>query len=1246
MRVHFSFLSYIIGITLLFHISLSPSQTQLSTINQESLDNLASSYNYTYWNNNWKTTSNERGFSNHTSSYAFDIDYSNLSVNSLLIGQSPSNKQTAYKASHYTIFPHSYAGDIQYAILQDGTAIHEKSNNPTSFGGSDSQLGMFGVWYNNRFVSTNFTNSPAVDAYHTGIEFSTWHDRFKLSFHVKPTSDIANGQLELSFEMPNEYTELLNNGTIYGFGVSTDQGFAVKAGSHGESITVENNNIRVRSSMENLVANQSYQVSIIFYALTENFTTDYATVFEQESEISITGIQTLPYSSIITDDVSYDANEGTHLIQLPRYVMGQYDCRKVARLQSIDFNLINNSNTDKKVRLCFRQDPNINVTGFNTLLCNQNGDPSGFSIQVSKNWHTGTSQFHSGSWIREYTELIIPANTTLNLVYKRTGAMWGETYTASSHQLSVAGVGIPRGSWLEAALGSFGENVTHSPDYEFGNSNGADLRPFLVTNHAYGGTSSECNWTGNVGGIDFWVYQNSSNKRIYQSQVKTDFKKYSPNLTETSVSAYSSDQKLKLDYTFYLTRSDDFTRVYYNVSIEALEDVGFNRFDIFQLGGDIYNIHNTQSVVYGNDDGMQGQFLPTNNGSNDYTTTATALTGTNPWLWAGDGLAYTGATSGIDINTNNGMIIRSYQATFDGIENNTPYFRERSSSIGFSANKGTKPTSYCLVPPPNVSSFKAGDKIDLLVEVAVLPKQATDYYGANVNFANALAQYGNSYELLYRESLGNRIMASSPSNQLDDSFPLTVSTNNNTALVKITGGRGYVPVVFTGLNNITSPKLWKAEGSCWEIVDQSNHGKDFWQVAYNTNTGLYDIIYNVNQDIENDETAEIFYYLGEIPPSPSLISQTQIIGNPWSVATELDVRVTADSVLFAPQVNDLGIVTMATDGQYQWSANQTPIQNSRVKMFYPVTATDFQRYQCIYTSETGCTDTLDFALRQNTSCNSSSPIATAEGAHLATQSFFHTNDYTYYCNDDGELLLGTALEENLLVNGRELKLLIQTPTYVYHPTATAFIGNQDGGVEIRRKWKVEANDVETNQTNIHYFLPKNNLDSINKIFTAASLSPLADEEKIAFFSMSEKDYTTQAFESLKEEDIQLITHGDITDVSTYTLETLVDKRYVSFSVPISSSGGSIASADLITDTDEQISQTKSRIYPTLAAEALTLQIASENVGGTYYVFDLKGGEALMSGQCTSITQRIPLTSLSSGTYILKLANKTYKFIKK
>ena len=84
-------------------------------------------------------------------------------------------------------------------------------------------------------------------------------------------------------------------------------------------------------------------------------------------------------------------------------------------------------------------------------------------------------------------------------------------------------------------------------------------------------------------------------------RVKTKFHRYSPNLSETTVGAISADNKLKFEYTFYLNRSDDYFRVYYKIKVEALENTSFSRLDIFQMGGDFYNIHNTQALVYGND---------------------------------------------------------------------------------------------------------------------------------------------------------------------------------------------------------------------------------------------------------------------------------------------------------------------------------------------------------------------------------------------------------------------------------------------------------------------------------------------------------------------------------------------------------------------------------------------------------------------------------------------------------------------
>ena len=953
----------------------SHSQTILNEINEASFNNYADTYNYTYWDDSWKSSiAHHRRFSNQTNDYALNIDFTDLSIQSLLITDATNTASLGFHALNSHIFTNNYSGNIDYSILQNGTAIYEKANKPTNTGNKDSQMAEYGVWCNRRFVSGNLTNSAPIEPYFTGIEFTNWHNRFKMTFHIKPTTTIVNGQLKLVVEIPAEYLNYYNSDALHAFGTETNKGFVIKKGDSAESISIAGTTVTVLTTAQDFVADESYEVSILFHAVKENLSSTYTTAFDSESEITITANQTAPAVSDLSNNVSYSENEGLHIIDIPRYWMGQYNCNLVDEIQAIDISMTNSEAEAKSVRLCIRQVPNINVTGFNSVICNANGDPAGLPLQVSKNWHPGVVQLYSGRWIKEYTEFIIPANTTLNFQYKRTGAKWGETYSASSHQLSVVGAGIPRGGWLEAALGSFGESITHSPDYAYGSTNGADIRPFLVTNEAYGGTSTECGWTGNTGGLDMWVYEDSNNTRQYQSEVKTDFKKYSPNLTETTIGAVSADRKLKLDYTFYLNRSDDYLRVYYKINIEALEAVSFNRFDIFQLGGDIYNIHNTQSVVYGNDAGNQGTFTPTNSGSNTYTTAEIPLTGSNPWVWAGDGLSYAGAESGIDIDTNNGMIIREYKATLNGVENNTPYFRERSSSIGYSAgqNLNINPTSYCIVTPPGTTSFAAGDTIELLVEVVVFPKLDGDYYGPNSNFEEALALYGNSYELLYRESLGNTITAASPTNTIDSVYPLTVETIDNTGLVTITGGKGYVPLVFSGLTRSSNPELWKASDSCWELVDQSVHGKDFWQTNFNPQTSTFDLIYNVNQDLENDESAVIQYYLGTPPPQPSILTQSTVGENPSTSESELTAIADIDAVVLEPQLNAYGSITNAIDLNYAWTGPNNLTHTGRVLNFDPIQETDQGEYIVTCTNAFGCTNTKSYTIATTTTL--SNPI--------------------------------------------------------------------------------------------------------------------------------------------------------------------------------------------------------------------------------------------------------------------------------
>lgn len=941
-------------------IKIGSGQNIINEIPQTAFDSYANMYNYTYWDSNFKTNNVPiRTFTNQTSSYALNIDFTNLEIETLDINSGNIGPDEAFLKSNSELFPSFNGGNIDYAVLQADTVLYAKSNNPTSAGNKDSQMSEYGTWLNRRFCSTQFTNNAPVEPYFTGIEFTNWHNRFKVTYHLKPTEEILDGKLMLSIEIPIIYSDSYQAGSIYAFADSNDAGFATKGGITAANATVSGNTITVTTAPIDFQDSTSYELSIIFYAIPSELSTSYSTVDQMETSLNITTNQTLPDDSQ-NAVIVYAEDEGLHFIDIPKYNMGYNNCSNQDKLQNIKVSVDNPSATDKVVRMCFRQIGNLNIVGFNSIIRNANGDPSGYPLQVSKNWHGGDTQLYSGNWSKEYVEIPVPANTTINFDYTRTGAKWGNTYGAFSHQLSVVGAGIPRGGWLEAGLGSFGENVTHSPDYAYGNSNVCDVRPFLVTNQAYGYDSQECFWTGNVGGMDMCVYDNDNNARIYQSQIKTRFQRYSPNLTETSISTYSSDNKLKFDYTFYLNRSDDFTRVYYKVKIKALENIDFSRFDFFQMGSDTYNFHDAGICKYGDTTGVLGEFDPNNNGSNDYTTEAIALTGEDPWIWAGDG-QYSGTPGGINMNTNNGIIIRSYQASFDAQESNVPYFRERSSSIGFSAATGNNPTSYCLVPPPTVSEFMAGDSVELILELAIFPKQAAEYYGTNTNFATALTTYGNSVELFLRELNGNSVEVSSTTNDFNSEYPISVTTNNNTANVTLKGGTGYIPIRFTGLSEVTDPSLWRAVDTCWELVDQSYWGKDFWQTDYNTEIGLFELVYNVNQDALNDSTSVIKYYLGLVPPSPEMIVQTKIYGDTWTIDPIVEIRL-SDSVIFAPQINESGIVSPG-DGTWEWSGPNNYSADTRAINFEPATLSDVGVYLCIYTDPFGCSVTQDFEIK-------------------------------------------------------------------------------------------------------------------------------------------------------------------------------------------------------------------------------------------------------------------------------------------
>ena len=132
-------------------------------------------------------------------------------------------------------------------------------------GNKDSQIAEYGVWRNTRFVSANHQNNAPLDPYFSGIEFSSWHDRLKLTYHIKPTADLIAGQLKFVLEIPAAYTQYYSNNDLHAYGLPNNKGFAIKAGEEVDSITVVGNQLTIYSEQKNLLNGTAHQISFLLY---------------------------------------------------------------------------------------------------------------------------------------------------------------------------------------------------------------------------------------------------------------------------------------------------------------------------------------------------------------------------------------------------------------------------------------------------------------------------------------------------------------------------------------------------------------------------------------------------------------------------------------------------------------------------------------------------------------------------------------------------------------------------------------------------------------------------------------------------------------------------------------------------------------------------------------------------------------------------------------------------------------------
>jgi hypothetical protein len=196
---------------------------------------------------------------------------------------------------------------------------------------------------------------------------------------------------------------------------------------------------------------------------------------------------------------------------------------------------------------------------------------------------------------------------------------------------------------------------------------------------------------------------------------------------------------------------------------------------------------------------------------------------------------------------NRGLIIRHWNAKLGG-KPAKPWFAERGAIV-----RGQETSLIDLLPPPALKRLKENDFVDAVIEQVIVPQHAADYYGPNAALRAALEKNQNTWRMIHREAVGNDVDVRMAFDTIERSRPLLLHVHSDSAEFSLAGGLGYVPVTIGGLRSYREPVLEIKAGEAWNPVDQSVHGKDFWQTDFDAISGFWQITYSLPMDAPGDE---------------------------------------------------------------------------------------------------------------------------------------------------------------------------------------------------------------------------------------------------------------------------------------------------------------------------------------------------------------------------------------------------------
>ncbi len=517
--------------------------------------------------------------------------------------------------------------------------------------------------------------------------------------------------------------------------------------------------------------------------------------------------------------VTYDPVAGEYKVLAPS------KNNHYSQVERILLHLTNSASFSRSARLHFYKDSTLgggfSVTGLSPLLRDLSGLPIALPVQISKNWHVNPA------WFSGLTMFSLAPGQNLDAEFDLTYANWGQRdadtpLPAVSHaHLCLEGYGGNQ-QWDQLAIGSFGESICYDPDVNLNRAMGDDIRPLMV--RSMDANSPQWTWTNNVGGLDFLVYF-KNNEKQFLSRQKTLFNRYCPILTDVTYAGETPDGVVQSRIRTQTWRSDDMVRGLYTLryDVTATTD-NITRLAFFQMGADGYNTNPFSKFARGTLVGLEETTdTAAMNGGWAYKRRGVELAGEQPWFALYE---YGVPEKNAGAWANRGIIIRSWKARLGGVDCPHPFY-----SI-YGTVDGKVPSFLVeLSPPAALTRLVAGDYVEAVVEVLIVPQFASDYYGPNQNLTDALSAHPDSWETIYREATGNHLEVTAVGGSVERDLPVRIHTEDGKQVrFSITGGVGFVPVTICGVHGNGPFQVQQKTGDQWVTIDQSTSlQRDWWQ---------------------------------------------------------------------------------------------------------------------------------------------------------------------------------------------------------------------------------------------------------------------------------------------------------------------------------------------------------------------------------------------------------------------------------